>query len=360
MVTMRLLTSRHICVLCVAVLAAGCRSDNIFDSPAEVVKPDVCHEISGTQLEPGNGYPSGIVNLVAADSVLVLKTANPLNHNQFHIYDLSTGQYVGSYVGRGRGPGELISPVLSGTFSDEEYGRSLYIFALNDNAAYGLDIPPGSGEEQNMPLFKIGALPSGTLNALPYHDSLHCIKKPQRTGMDYSICDRTGKILRTFNVYGDVSGTGCFDRLSSADIIMPGGSPVAMAMSFLPQINFLNLETGDRHAVVLPGRHVSWTDAMTGENDDKKVYYISICGSAGHLFALYFGIPFDTWVKGAGIPHIHIFDWSGNFLCDLSLHEKIKAITCDSDERIYGVDQDDRVYRYDMDLSFNHEKLIPE
>ena len=100
--------------------------------------------------------------------------------------------------------------------------------------------------------------------------------------------------------------------------------------------------------------------AMTGENDDKKVYYTSICGSAGHLFALYFGIPFDTWVKGAGIPHIHIFDWSGNFLCDLSLHEKIKAITCDSDERIYGVDQDDRVYRYDMDLSFNHEKLIPE
>lgn len=349
MVTMRLLTSRHVCILCVAILVASCRNGNIFDSPAEVVRPGVCNEISGTQLVSGNDYPPGIVNIIVADSALVLKTSNSLNHNQFHIYNLSSGQHIGSCVRRGRGPGELISPVLSGTFSDKGHGRSLYIFALNDNAAFGLDIS-GSDAEQDMPLFKIGGLPSGTLNALPYRDSMHCIKKPQWSGIDYSICNRTGEILRTFNVYGDVSGTNCFDKLSSADIIMPGGSSLAMAMCFLPQINFLDLENGDRRTVVLPGRHVSWTDIMIGENDDKKVYYTSICGDTEYLFALYFGVPFDTWVKGSGTPHIHIFDWNGNFLCDLSLDEKIKAISCDSNKCIYGVDQNDRIYRYVVDL----------
>ena len=139
MVTMRLLTSRHVCILCVAILVASCRNGNIFDSPAEVVRPGVCNEVSGTQLVSGNDYPPGIVNIIVADSALVLKTSNSLNHNQFHIYNLSSGQHIGSCVRRGRGPGELISPVLSGTFSDKGHGRSLYIFALNDNAAFGLD-----------------------------------------------------------------------------------------------------------------------------------------------------------------------------------------------------------------------------
>lgn len=348
MVTMSLFASRHVlCVLCVAVLAASCRNDNIFDSPVEIVKPSVNYGISGTQVESENEYPSGIVNLIVVDSTLVLKASNSLYQNQFHVYNLSTGQYNGSYVGRGRGPGELISPILSGTFPDREHGKSLYIFALNDNAAYGLDIY-NAAAGHDMPLFKIASFQSGTLNALPYRDSMHCIKRPQLTGMDYSVCNRSGEILRTFNVYENVSGIDCFDKLSSADIIMPEGSSMAMAMCFLPQINFLDLETGERHAVVLSSRHVSWKDVMTRENESKNVYYTSICGGAEYLFALYFGIPFDTWVEGSGRPHIHVFDWNGNFLCDLSLGEKIKAISCDSDKFIYGVDQNDRIYRYDL------------
>ena len=63
--------------------------------------------------------------------------------------------------------------------------------------------------------------------------------------------------------------------------------------------------------------------------------------------ALYCDARFEDWVKEQYMPHIHIFDWDGNFLYDITLDKKLKAIAYDeSGDCMYGIDINDEIYRY--------------
>ena len=55
------------------------------------------------------------------------------------------------------------------------------------------------------------------------------------------------------------------------------------------------------------------------------------------------------WLTSAVLPHLHIFDWNGNFLYDVSLKENLNAIAFDeSNGRLLGADKDDDIFEYDL------------
>ena len=61
------------------------------------------------------------------------------------------------------------------------------------------------------------------------------------------------------------------------------------------------------------------------------------------------GLTTKEQMDGTKNLHLHVFDWDGNFIYDISLSERLRAIALDeSSKTLYGVDTFDNIYKYDM------------
>ena len=92
----------------------------------------------------------------------------------------------------------------------------------------------------------------------------------------------------------------------------------------------------------------SWKNALTQSYDEGHYYYTYITQSADGFMALYYGVPFQDYIQQSVVPHIHVFDWDGNFLYDVQVQENLKVIAAGEGKVLYGVDENDDVYRYDL------------
>ena len=89
---------------------------------------------------------------------------------------------------------------------------------------------------------------------------------------------------------------------------------------------------------------------LNASDENRRLYYMSSAQSSEYFMSLYVGgVSLMDWIKGGDAPHLHIFDWDGNLLFDISLKESLKSITFDGPSKVlYGVDANDNIYRYDM------------
>lgn len=323
--------------------------DNIFSCNADMTDAEKNIQIKGTLL-PFTGQPvMQIYNLHVVDSFLVVKASVKESSNQMFVFNLHSNKYTGtSFITKGRGPNELQNPFCYGSYNIYSDYKPLYIFDLSLRESYAFDVEASVNAGQTQ-LSKICRLPEGTLYAYPYRDSLHFVKVPAPECLDGMILNPDGSMAKKVALYGDVPGYLYFDKLSSADAFFSGTDMMAMAMTMLPQVNFIDVNTGEKHTVAIDKQYREWKQLLYDEMYTPTICYTAAIPAGSVVVALYYGVTLADWAAGDAPAHLHIFDADGGFLYDISLAESLKAIAYDRNSgMLYGADTEDRIYQYDM------------
>ena len=332
-------------MLVLFLVACNQKKNNIFDAPVWTDDAFESRTVSGTLVDLGEDKPIGISGIFLCDSIMLMKASVRDFPQQIHAFSLSDNSLKGRYVAKGRGDKELLIPIIKDRFLPEE--QSVYIFDLSKGCSYALDLK-ASISSHSTDLTQLIKLPSGTLDSYPYNGS-HLALIPEAEDYVCGVLDKNGHQEKRISLFPGVSGIDYFDRLSSACAVNHTVGHLVMAMCMLPQINILDLETGGKKTVAVSKEYRNWERIFSEGTDNRNIYYTSITKSENGFMALYSGSTFEEWVKGKDHPHIHIFDWNGNLLYDISIAEQLKTIAFDdSTKQLYGVDSNDEIYRYDL------------
>jgi hypothetical protein len=214
-------------------------------------------------------------------------------------------------------------------------------------AAFSLDIKK-SVESQKTELSLLLKLPPQTLDAYPIGED-HIALVPQKDDYICEILDRNGDQIKKISLFPNVPGSDYFEGLSSACVVNQDRRMLAMAMCMLPQVNILDITTGEKSTVAISKDYKNWHKILNDSNDERRIYYTAITQSDKNIIALCMDSSFEEWIKGTKAPHLHIFDWEGNFLNDVTIQENLKTISFDDSTQIlYGVDTNDSVFKYDL------------
>lgn len=332
-------------VFSAVLVCCGSSDENIFDAPVHKAKAEKTCTMSGISVELNGDNPNGICGIFVSDSVLLLRGTVKGSPFMVHAYSLNDGSPLGAYIAKGRGPNELLIPLFKELIDES---KLLYIFDLNLGASYSFDYLK-SIETHNTVLSELLKLPGRPLYAFPMRRS-HVVIIPESDDYSLEILDESGHRIKKLSLYPNVSGEQYFDRLSSACALNQKNSKLAMAMCSSPQVNFMDLENGDKITCAISDEYKKWRDMLNASDENRRFYYMSSAQSSEYFMSLYVGgVSLMDWIKGGDAPHLHIFDWDGNLLFDISLKESLKSIIFDGSSKVlYGVDANDNIYRYDM------------
>lgn len=330
----------------VQTACSGGRS-NIFDCPVRMVTPEKECTLRGEEVVFEGVPVMDVASVCVVDSFLVARVYAGNSGNMLHVFNLKRGRYIGDFLTEGRGPNELLRPTCMTAYKDSKGVKNVYLFDLQLFESFRFDllksIDVGKAE-----LVKLGSMPGHTLYAYPYRDTLSLAKYIMPDRISSALIGRSGSKVKEIPIYPDVDAFMTLSNLSSADVFFPDSDLIAIAMCSLPQVNFLNVVSGDRYTVAVDKKYRRWEKTIT-ESSGGMFYYASVCASDTHLFALYYGVTNRDWMKGEYSSHLHVFDKYGNFLWNISLSEQLKTIAYDSEMNcIYGIDEEDRIYRYDL------------
>lgn len=292
---------------------------------------------------------------VESDSVLVLREMENSSRDflYFKCWSLSDYSYLGAFVHRGRGPEEVLLPDFVGGFVSEETGRRVSCIGdINLKKIFGVDFPlsVSSGETA---IRQIGSLPSNTMYVRPLGDDRLYVEYVDDDRMVCRLTDMEGNILKDFDIYGDLPALSCATSLSHCLVVNQEKGVAASMMISIPQINILDFGSGGISSYASEEGFRDWRKIIRPIDPDTvadmKVYHLNADGSDDYIFALYAGVA-SAELDGREATHLHIYDWSGHFLYDITLSEVIDAISFDTkSEMLYGLDRNaNRIYRYDL------------
>ena len=333
-------------VICISILSAcGQNTDNVFDAPVKRGSAKIINTLDGEIVNIVEDKPNVITDIFVVDSVLLLKGKKQDSPYMIYVYSLQDNSYLGNYVAKGRGPNELLSPQFNGFVKKND---QLYLFDLNLCASYLFDYRK-SVETNNTVLSKLVKLPARTLYAYPM-DKGHIAIVPEEDDYVCEILDENGKQIKEFSLYPHVSGMQYFSELSSSFVVNQKQKKLAIAMCRVPQVNILNLDSGDKVTTAVSPEYMEWNKLINEDMTKSRDYYSSSTQSSKYFMALYRGgLTTKEQMDGTKNLHLHVFDWDGNFIYDISLSERLRAIALDeSSKTLYGVDTFDNIYKYDM------------
>lgn len=329
----------------IILVACGQNNDNIFDAPVRNAKAIEQGSVKGERTCLSGDTIGNISGIYANDSILLLKGVEADSPFLIHVFSTNDDSAVGNFVAKGRGEGELLAPIIKGC--QQKKDRSIYLFDLNLCAAFSLDIKK-SVESQKTDLLLLLKLPPQTLDAYPIGED-HIALVPQKDDYICEILDRNGDQIKKISLFPNVPGSDYFEGLSSACVVNQDRRMLAMAMCMLPQVNILDITTGEKSTVAISKDYKNWHKILNDSNDERRIYYTAITQSDKNIIALCMDSAFEEWIKGTKAPHLHIFDWEGNFLNDVTIQENLKTISFDDSTQIlYGVDTNDSVFKYDL------------
>ena len=344
--------SRFLLVLTALMLTVSCGRNNIVSGvPVRYVTAERSVELKADSSFRYD-FPQSLqmVSLYVQDSILVVREniGGNMDGRYFKCYSLENGAYLGEYVLRGRGPGEALSPNIRGSFHDASGRECLYVFDISLGRSYGLDLAK-SIEERRTEIFTLTDFPVQSLDAYLYRDTLQFVTITDNDRQQYRIMGLDGKEWKTFDILHDVSADDFLPQLSECIVLNQEEGLAAMLMLGLPQMNILDLNTGEVESYAVSPEFVHWRDIISRYDMNSIVYYNTAISSGEHIMALYIGESIADSVD-MDCSHLHIYDWSGRFLYDITLSEVIDAISFDGNtELLYALDRNaNRIYRYDL------------
>ena len=166
---------------------------------------------------------------------------------------------------------------------------------------------------------------------------------------DYEVYDLgTGCLLRSYHLFNKVEfktedpDYPAKTFLSQRDCIRPDGKKIAFGMNFMPQINILDIETGEAKGFSLKGRkefstkHKIWHFASLQADDD--------C-----IYALYYGKDLVYFDDNAFPDQLYVFDWDGKPMKRFKLDKPFSGIHIDGSMLYFSHANRDELYAVPTD-----------
>ena len=159
--------------------------------------------------------------------------------------------------------------------------------------------------------------------------------------------------ILSYNLYREILGDSYAPFISSIMTCRRRTESVASAMVCFPQINFINNTEGSAQVIATDSAWRNWkTTLNTMMGMDTMQYYTGITSTDNYIIATYMGMPIiDSLTPGHG-SHLHVFDWNGKFLLDVSVKEDLGQVAFDSSRKIlYCIESTEgNIIRYDLSM----------
>jgi hypothetical protein len=276
------------------------------------------------------------------DSLIIFM--NPkLPDYHFHIFNVDTGEELGSFCNKGEGPEEMIAVDPIFRFFKQGGDLKTLLYASNEKKLFVWNISRSVGKRITVIDTVISYNPSDkngtTLHSIFYQgeDTL-LIKRAsspvnEREATTPFYEQRTmysDKLLRNYTLYKKNTIIASEDAvimpevlLSSNDALRTDGTKAVQAMVRIPQLNILDLYTGEVVGYRMKGGpgFPFFETKMTV----RKSYYIRTQADDNFIYASWWGK--EPWGRNEfpSVNTIHMLDWHGNliheFTTDHPIHE---------------------------------------
>lgn len=256
----------------------------------------------------------------------------------FTLTDIETDEIAYKMGRRGRGPDEFINVFPLQDFFVEEGDTKTLMFCYNDARLLTWNITRSltTGKEVYENLIHLGDstkyLPFGSLHPLS-GDRLLVLDTKQNPRIDdmvappvyavYDLNDRS--VCRTYDLFREpkikIKSTGLHSKLwfSLHDGIKSDGTKVFMAMGYFPQINILDLDSGECRGFRIKEARKFSPDACVW-------HFTSAVSDDNYIYALYYGGLEDPSDYDACPDVLYVFDWNGNVVRKLQLDEHVTDV----------------------------------
>ena len=344
---MKIFVKVLIILIVVAIVSSCIRTGIMKDVPVTLVRPDKVLSVSAdttfecTFPEVLHSFGIQIVN----DTILVLQEqVSENNPYHFKAYSTNTFEYLGSFVRKGRGPGEMIYPSIALCNAEEPY-LNLYDYT----SAFMIDVEKTIDTRQTVAVYSTD-LASDVIDWLPLQDSIQFIYAEEGEELVFHVVEHDGAHCRSYHPYEDIDGKRCLTHLSSRFVSNGNTGGVAEVMISFPQINIIDTESGEMFSIAVDNSYRKWKRVLGKVmNLDMINCYYGASATSEYIIATYRNLPLRE-MRGTGHgTSVHIFDWTGDFLYDIKVSEDIGNITYDCIHKsLYCLDMDGGIIRYDL------------
>ncbi len=335
---------RFALVVLIASMSLSCSGDSAYfiSQPYTLVDNIQC-ELKNPDRSIAGGENYNAMDAVVKDGICVLYT--PSNSpTYFSILDLSNGEHKGAFGVKGNGPLEApYFSILHELYSDGGNIKALVEDTMKDRC---LVCDVTKTIEQQTPIYDtifpynwraFGRVPSFSaainddetfvvFNTIPNH-KLRRVATPK-----VGVVSRSKQaFISEFPLFCDsiveVANIGKWDismPFSLKCAMSPSRNNVAIGMLYLPQINLLNIATGDLKSIRIKG-------ADKVDLNSENYYYASVQCDDDFVYALCMNtnnVPVEDLDKHAG--ELHIYDWDGNFVKRWKFGKFYNKISIDS------------------------------
>lgn len=323
-----------------------------------------------------NGANTGMVAVY--DSLLICWSPSYPNHF-FDIFNIDTGENIGSFCEKGQGDEEAISvncvfqlfkkgdDITTLLYASNE--GKLFFWNISQSVEKGTTIYDTIVPYDNNRIFFQFYQSEDILFA--YKPSEELNKNEATTPFYEKRTIFTNELMQNYPIYNTMSvqNSNAENPIDfffyTWDAMKPDGSKIVQAMRHLPQINILDTHTGD----IVGYRMKNGPDFSLLKTDMKSmnIYYNCVHADDNYIYATYWGK--EPWVDRLGVElpvfnTIHVFDWNGKLLYELVTDQSYFRIWSDPiRKRLYTINANtDEVYYLELDeiCIYNSPKMKEE
>lgn len=264
----------------------------------------------------------------------------------FSVYSTRMFEFLGSFVRKGRGPDEMLSPSIAKTGSDYPY------LAVRDNQAektYLVNVPL-SIDYHNSSYNYCSDMTKSFLDWCPISNHTQLIMHVDDNQLLFSVYDYSGQKTIDYNLYKQLNANKYMTKLSSIITSNTSYATAAIFMVCFPYFTVLS-DNGHVQSFYTSSDYKKWRHIIDDSFSSESIqYYSSVTSSSQYIIASYLGCSIGQSFKPGHGCHLHVFDWSGNFLYDFSIQEDILDMTYDSiHKHLYCISQfDEKIIRFDL------------
>ena len=279
-----------------------------------------------------------------SDSLLICLSTG--NSEMYDVFELSTGEKLGSFCHIGRAREEVLSGLpLRSLFQNGEGNLCADVFSLTDGKLMQWNVSASilSGrdvydricilnEGQFLPLSSVLRLDDNRIIALDVGVGYPTMQ-PERVPDYYEYELGTGSKKRSFGLFKKVEIKHENDLFPSmvyyncVDCLSPDKSRIVVAMNFMPVLSVVDVASGVAKGYKLKG-------VKDFSVEEPVSYFADVQADEKYIYALYSGqkIDFETGLKQP--DYLFVLDWDGRMVAKYHLNESFSRIHLDG-ENLY-------------------------
>lgn len=285
----------------------------------------------------------------------------------FEIVQLSTHTQIGSFCSLGHGHEEytVLSPITQ--IYENMNDKKTILFAPNESKLLIWNISesirkgstiyesviPYSWKDK-FPVAFINQVMIGKDSVLLYLPSLRVSSNNQLTDQCYQIRTlNSNSLIREIKIFDhpiDNKSSRVLPEtfLGAYFSLKPDRSMFVEAMTWLPQINIIDIKTGKITGHRM--KDIQEEDVFLTNMENALCCYTRVVSDNNYIFALWSGTPRKELHTALGYNIIHVFDWEGKLEKKIRLANPINELIIDSvNGDLYGWNIDEqRLYKYDL------------